>query len=71
MAEDFQQKTILILDLLEIFPEMGVIEVHEKQIRGFQLTKQTRIFYRIEGKRIILLTFFEVRQNQKKNFDKT
>ena len=66
VAEAFEQKTIDFLDLLEDFPEMGVVEVIEKQIRGFQLTKQTRVFYRIKGERIIILTFFDVRQDPKK-----
>ena len=66
VAEAFEQKTVDFLDLLEDFPEMGVVEVIEKQIRGFQLTKQTRVFYRIKGERIIILTFFDVRQDPKK-----
>ena len=66
VAEAFEQKMVDFLDLLEDFPEIGVVEVIEKQIRGFQLTKQTRIFYRIKGERIIILTFFDVRQDPKK-----
>jgi plasmid stabilization system protein ParE len=66
VADAFEAKTVDFLDLLEDFPELGVIEVAEKQIRGFQLTKQTRVFYRIKGERIIVLTFFDVRQNPKK-----
>ena len=66
VAEAFEQKVVDFLDLLEDFPEMGVAEVPEKQIRGFQLTKQTRIFYRIKNDRILILTFFDVRQNPSK-----
>lgn len=66
VAEAFEQKTIDFLDLLEDFPEIGTIEVVEKHIRGFQLTKQTRVFYRIKGERIIILNFFDVRQDPKK-----
>lgn len=66
IAEAFEQKTVDFLDLLEDFPEIGVVEVIEKQIRGFQLTKQTRVFYRIKGERIIIFTFFDVRQDPKK-----
>ncbi|MDA0196894.1 MAG: type II toxin-antitoxin system RelE/ParE family toxin [Bacteroidetes bacterium] len=66
VAEAFEQKTVDFLDLLEDFSEIGVVEVPEKKIRGFQLTKQTRVFYRIKGERIIILTFFDVRQNPKK-----
>jgi hypothetical protein len=47
---------------------MGSIEFPEKQIRGFQLTKQTRILYRIKNQNIIVLAFFDVRQNPKKKF---
>ena len=66
VADAFEQKTVDFLDILEDFPEIGVVEVIEKQIRGFQLTKQTRVFYRIRGERIIILTFFDVRQDPKK-----
>ncbi len=66
VAEAFEQKIIDFLDILEDFPEIGVIEIPEKKIHGFQLTKQTRVFYRIKEKRIIILTFFDVRQNPKK-----
>lgn len=66
VASSFEQKVIDFLDLLEVFPEMGMLEVPEKKIYGFQLTKQTRIFYRIKGEAIIIIVFFDVRQNPKK-----
>ena len=66
VADAFEQKTIDFLDLLEDFPEIGAVDVIEKQIRGFQLTKQTRVFYRVKGERIIILTFFDVRKDPKK-----
>lgn len=62
----FEQKTIDFLDLLKEFPEMGSIELPDKKIRGFQLTRQTRVLYRIKKQSIILLAFFGVRQNPKK-----
>ena len=66
VAQAFEQKTVDFLDLLEDFPEIGVVEMVDKQIHGFQLTKQTRVFYRIKNDRIIILAFFDVRQNPKK-----
>ena len=66
VAEAFERKATDFLDLLEDYPEIGVVEVADKQIRGFQLTKQTRVFYRIKGERIIILTFFDVRQHPSK-----
>ena len=65
-AKAFEQKTIDFLALLKEFPEMGSVEFPDKQIRGFQLSKQTRILYRIKNKNIILLAFFDARQNPKK-----
>ena len=64
--ELFETKTIDFLDLLQEFPEIGTLEHAEKQIRGFQLSKQIRVFYRIKGARIIILAFFDVRQNPTK-----
>jgi plasmid stabilization system protein ParE len=66
VAEAFELKLDNFLDILENFPEIGSVEVIEKQIHGFQLTKQTRVFYRIKGEIIVILTFFDVRQDPKK-----
>ena len=66
VADAFEQKIINFLDLLEEFPEIGTLEFPEKRLYGFQLTKQTRVFYRINANRIIIIVFFDVRQNPKK-----
>ena len=63
-AETFTKKADEIFQLLESFPEMGPVE--NKDIRGFQLSKQTRILYRIRAEKIIILSFFDVRQDPKK-----
>lgn len=66
IALAFEQKTKDFFDLIELFPELGSVEFAPKEIRGFQLTKQTRVFYRIKNQQIIILSFFDVRQNPKK-----
>lgn len=66
VAKAFEQKVIDFLDLLISFPEMGSVEVEDKQIRGFQLTRQTRVFYRIKPNHLIILSFFAVKQHPKK-----
>jgi plasmid stabilization system protein ParE len=66
VANAFEQKIIDFLDLLELFPEIGTLEITTKRIYGFQLTKQTRIFYRINADTIIIIEFFDVRQHPKK-----
>lgn len=68
VAYVFEQKTTDFLNLLIDYPEMGSLEVVHEKIRGFQLAKQTKVFYRIKDDRIIILTFFHVRQSPKKKF---
>ena len=62
-AFTFKEKTLQFLKVLAEFPEMGVMEVPEKNIRSYLITSKTRIFYRVKGNRILILTFFDVRQN--------
>ena len=52
-----------ILDYIE--EEFGHA-AREKKIRGFQISRQTRLFYRVRGNRITILTFFDNRQDPKK-----
>ncbi len=62
----FKNRVFDFLEILQRFPELGTLEVAEKNIRGFQISKQTRIFYRINQDHISLLTFFDSRQDPKK-----
>ncbi len=66
VAKAFTKKVYDFLDILSEFPEIGSIENKEKEIRGFTIVKQVSLFYRIKENRIILLTFFDNRQNPKK-----
>jgi plasmid stabilization system protein ParE len=65
IAEKFKSKTKYILQLISLFPYLGVEEVVEKQIRSYALTKQIRVFYTIKKEKIIILAFIDVRQNPK------
>ncbi len=65
-SEQFKTRVWDLLELLSKFPELGSLEVPDKQIYGFQLSKQTRLFYRLKKDRIILLTFFDNRQDPEK-----
>jgi hypothetical protein len=46
-------------------------QVEDNDIRGFQLSRQTRILYRIRDNKIIILSFFDVRQDPKKELGLT
>ena len=63
-AETFVKKADETFKLLEDFPQMGPVENND--IRGFQLSRQTRILYRIMGQKIVILSLFDVRQSPKK-----
>jgi plasmid stabilization system protein ParE len=66
-ARQFVLKTDSLFQLLRRHPAMGQIE--NGDIRGFQLSRQTRILYRIRDEKIIILAFFDVRQNPDKKFN--
>lgn len=69
VTKNFVKKVYDFLDILSEFPEIGSIENKEKGIRGFTIVKQINIFYRIKGDTIILLDFFDNRQDlNKKRF---
>lgn len=65
-SNKFKDKVFDFLELLEKFPQLGTLEVPDKNIHGFQISKQTRIFYRINEDHVSLLTFFDTRQDSKK-----
>jgi len=62
----FRERVKEFTRLLCEFPEIGTLESKDKNLRAFQLTKQTRVFYRIINDRIVILTLFDSRQDPKK-----
>jgi plasmid stabilization system protein ParE len=69
VVKAFMRKLYVFLGILSEFPEIGSIQWPDKNIRGFSLTKQVSIFYKIEGDQIILLDFFDNRSDPKKKDD--
>lgn len=65
-SKRFKSRIFDFLELLSKFPELASLEVPNKNIYGFQVSKQTRIFYRINKDHISLLTFFDSRQDPDK-----
>ena len=66
VARAFVKKVYDFLDILVEFPEIGSIEHAEREIRGFVIVKQLTLFYKIKEEKIILLNFFDNRQNPKR-----
>jgi plasmid stabilization system protein ParE len=65
-AGRFVKKVNRFLQLLNQNPRMGKTEVVDKEIRGFVISRHTSVFYRITNHHIVLLKFFDNRQNPKK-----
>ena len=59
----FVKKVYAFFDILVEFPKIGTVENREREIRGFPITRQVIIFYKVNEKTIILLDFFDTRQN--------
>lgn len=66
VAEAFEERIANFLILLGSNPDIGSMENPKLRIRAFQITKLTRVFYRIEIKKIVILSFFDVRQEPNK-----
>ncbi len=61
----FMRKLYDFLEILSEFPEIGSMQYPEKKIRGFALTKQVTIFYKIDSNQIVLLDIFDNRSDPK------
>lgn len=65
-AQKFIKKVNRLLQLLIKQPEIGKLEIKEKGIRAFVFSRQNTVFYRIRADKLILLKFFDNRQDPKK-----
>lgn len=54
------------LDLLAEFPGMGTSENPTESLRSYLISKNCRLFYRIEPRKIVLLAFIDTRSNKKR-----
>jgi plasmid stabilization system protein ParE len=60
-TRQFIQKVDDAFSLLRKYPDIGKIENND--IRGLQITQQTRLIYRVRNRKIYVLSFFDVRQH--------
>jgi plasmid stabilization system protein ParE len=65
-AKDLVQKVNRVLNLLTKYPELGTIEVPNRNIRGILIVKQLRIFYVPERKSIKIIQVFDTRESPKR-----
>ena len=62
----FVKKVYDFLDIVVDFPEIETLEKPDRNIRGFVIVKQITLYYKVKNNNIILLNFFDNRQNPKK-----
>jgi len=66
VSRAFVRKVNDFLDIFSEFPEIGTVENAERNIRGFVIVKLLTVFYKIKKEKIIVLNFFDNRQNPKR-----
>lgn len=66
VTSTFVRKVYDFFDVLSEFEEIGTFENKEMNIRGFTIVKQVNVFYKIKKDKIIILNFFDNRQNPSK-----
>ena len=59
----FKNLVIEFATLLQSFPEIGSLQLYDKNIRVFVIHRRLKIFYRIKDDRAIILRLFDTRQN--------
>ena len=66
-AVDFIETTDSRVNRISIFPEIGIVSVKDPSIRSIVITKHNKLYYRITGNSIEILSIFDTRQNPEKN----
>ena len=64
VADAFVSDVIHTIAILEVFPNGGVLEVTDHGIRSIPVARQVRLFYRIDGDRLIILEFIDTRSSR-------
>ena len=67
VADDFLKKLDNRISTLRLYPFIGSPSRTVKDVRGILITKHNKLFYRVSGNKILLLTLVDTRQNPKKN----
>lgn len=66
-ASDFVKKVFDRLDVLSRYPEIGRKSKKKKNIKFHKIDKHKDLYYRIDGKNLIVVYIFDTRQNPEKN----
>jgi plasmid stabilization system protein ParE len=67
IAEKFIESVENKLQIITIYPFLGIASSKEPSIRSILLSKHNRLYYRISGSVIEILDIFDLRQDPGKN----
>jgi len=64
----FRNLVLEFATILQSFPEIGSLELEDKNIRGAVVHQRLKIFYRIKSNKVMILRLFDTRQHPDKKF---
>lgn len=67
VADDFLKKLDTRLSTLKLYPCIGSPSRTVKDVRGILITKHNKVFYKVSGNKIVLMTMVDTRRNPRKN----
>lgn len=62
-VQKFTGRVFSFLEILRNHPQIGQLELEERGIRSFVLSKQTSIIYKQSEENVVLLSFFDNRSD--------
>lgn len=60
----FDSDVMQTIEILEAFPNCGILEVPENGIRSIPIVRQVRLFYRVADEHIIILELIDTRSER-------
>lgn len=66
VTRNFINNSLEIIQILSENPLLGTLQIPEKRIYGFLLSKHNRMFYRYNKKEFIVLNIFDNRSDKSK-----
>lgn len=68
VSNEFLDKCFSNIELISDFPNSGIQSEKHKGIRKITVTKHNSLYYKTEGKTVIILNFFDTRQDPEKSY---
>ena len=64
IADEFYNRTHIIIDLIKDFPEIGSLVKQRRIVRRFLITRHNYIIYRTFKNKLIIVDFVDTRKKQ-------